>query len=361
MSFIRFPDNLYRNSRYYVPALHANQLSLLSKEKNPAFGHCEARYWLVLSDGEVVGRIAGIINHRYNQERGTRYMRFGWLDFIEDTAVLKNLLDAVESWAAERNMEYLHGPLGFTSFDPSGILVEGFDEWPTSFGRYNFPYYGDMLEKLGYAKDVDWVEYNIRVPAEKPERVLAIAGLVKKRYSLRNAVLKKRGDLRRYSDDIFSLLNNVYNGLYGFATLTDKQVENITSDFISLINPDYVSVVLNDNDQVVAFGIVMPSLTKALKKSGGRLYPMGLLYILHALRKNDIVDMLLIGVKPEYQNKGALSLVFEKIIHTLYKKGIRQVETTRELEDNHKVLQLWSGYEYRLHKRARCYIKPLKH
>ncbi len=358
-SFIRFPDNLYRDCKYYIPALHRSQFRVLSNEYNPAFDHCEARYWLALSNGRVVGRVAGIINNRYNIERAGAYMRFGWLDFAEDPEIPERLLGEVEDWAKKKGMEYIHGPLGFTSFDASGVLVEGFEEWPTSFGRYNFPYYNDMLCACGYSKDIDWIEYNISVPEEKPERVLSVAQIVKKRYSLKNARLDKRNDVRRYSAGIFSLLNTVYNGLYGFSTLTEKQVEDLAQEFISLIHPDYVSVVLNENEEVVAFGVVMPSLTKALKKAGGKLYPFGMIHILKALRSNDTIDMLLIGAKPEYQNKGATSLVFEKIIGTIYDKGIRHVETTRELESNNKVLQLWSGYDYRLHKRARCYIKPV--
>ncbi len=358
-AFIRFPDKLYKGCRYYVPALHRNQFSTLSKERNPAFGHCEARYWLAYSGKEVVGRVAGIINHRYNQERAKKYMRFGWLDFIEDEKVLHTLLQAVEKWAFEKGMQYIHGPLGFTSFDASGVLVEGFDEWPTSFGRYNYPYYDRMLKIAGYVKDVDWVERNIKVPEQKPQRALKIAEFVKKRYSLRNAPLRSRKDVLRYAGKAFELINNVYSDLYGFSTLTPAQIEALTNEYLSMISPDFVAIILNDQDEVVAFGLVMNSLTKALKKAKGQLFPFGLLYIVRALYCNDTIDMLLIGVKPEYQNKGAQALVFEKIINTIYQKGIKHVESTRELESNQKVQQLWSGYNSRQHKRSRCYIKIL--
>ena len=358
-AFIRFPDLLYKGSQYYIPALHANQRSTLSPEKNPAFEHCEARYWLALSGHAVVGRIAGIINHRYNQERGVKYIRMGWLDFVKDDQVLKALLQKVEAWGREKGMEYIHGPLGFNSFDPSGVLIEGYDEWPTSFGHYNFAYYDPMLQKAGYQKEVDWVEYNIKVPPKIPDKMAQLTQLIKKRYGVRNAVLKSRRDLVRHAPAIFGLINEVYQGLYGFSTLTDAEIEAITNDFLSMIHPGYVSVILNEQDQLVAFGIVMPSLSRALKKAGGRLFPFGILRMMWALRFNDTVDMLLIGVRPDYQGKGIHALIFEKIVQTFHQRGIRQVETTRELENNGKVRQIWEGYEPRLHKRARAYIKAL--
>lgn len=357
--FVRFPDTLYKGCRYYVPALHQNQLTTLSDDKNPAFEHCEARYWLVLAEGKVVGRVAGIINHQYNKERGVKYLRFGWLDFIEDKDVFSHLMKAVEDWGREAGMEYLHGPLGFTSFDVSGVLVEGFDEWPTSFGRYNFPYYDTFLSAAGYQKDVDWIEFNIRVPEQMPQKVLVAAELIRRRYAVRNVPLNNKGDLKAYAGEVFSLLNTVYSNLYGFSTLNPKQIENLTGEFLSMIHPDYVSVVLNEQDELVAFALVMPSLTRALKAAGGRLFPFGFLRILWALRFNDAADMLLIGVKPEYQNKGIHALIFEKIGKTFYQKGIKSIETTRELEENNKVKQLWVGYEPRQHKRSRCYIKKL--
>jgi GNAT superfamily N-acetyltransferase len=359
MAFIRFPDRLYRDVTHYVPALHRGQRDTLSKEKNPAFEHCEARYWLALKDGRVAGRIAGIVNHRYNEERGTRLVRFGWLDFEEDPAVLRLLLQAVEDWGREKGMDGVHGPLGFTSFDPSGVLVEGFDEWPTSFGRYNFPYYDALLKEAGYRKDVDWVEYIIRVPSVMPEKVIQAARLIGQRYRVRQADIRSRKDALKYAGQIFELLNQVYAGLYAFSTLTPRQVDGLIREFITMIHHDYVSVVLNERDEVVAFGLVMPSLVRALKRSRGKLFPLGWLRILRALRYNDKVDMLLIGVRPDYQGKGVHSLVFDKIGRTYYKRGIRTIETTRELELNTRVNQLWAGYEPRQHKRARCYVRAL--
>jgi hypothetical protein len=358
-AFVRFPDRLYRNCSYYIPALHNGQLSTLSKEKNPAFAHCEARYWLAFSGGEIVGRVAGIINHLYNQERNARFIRFGWLDFVEDEQVLRILMNAVEDWGKEHQMEHIHGPLGFTSFDASGVLVEGFDEWPTSFGRYNFPYYDKAITGAGYRKDIDWVEFMIKIPDRMPEKLMAAARLIEKRYGVRNVELQGKKDLEAFAGKVFELLNTVYKDLYGFSTLSPAQVDALTREFLSMIHPDFISVVLNEQDELVAFGLVMPSLAKALKKSHGKLFPFGFVRIMRALRHNDTADLLLIGVKPEYQNKGLHALVFDKIGRTFYKRGIKTLETTRELEENNRVKQLWADYDTRQHKRARCYIKTL--
>ncbi len=357
--FIRFPDKLYNGCPYYVPSIHSQQLSVLSDEKNTAFRHCEARYWLAFSGKKIVGRIAAIINHRYNTEKGEKNIRFGWLDFIEDKKVLDLLLSAVENWGRDKGMEQIHGPLGFTSFDPAGILVEGFEELPTSWGSYNFPYYKRMLEESGYKKDVDWIEKRITVPLHAPYREIKLSGKVRKRYSLHNADFKTRRDIKKHTGQIFELINSVYGDLYGFSTLTHSQAENLTKEFLPLVKKDYISIVLNKKNEVAAFGLVMPSLSGALRKAKGRLFPFGLFHIIRALNKNDTADMLLIGVKPEYRRKGVHALIFEKIIGNLQKKGIRYVETTRELENNESIRKLWDGYDFRQHKRARCYAKPL--
>ncbi len=358
--FIRFPDTLYKDCLYYVPALHQNQLSTLSTDKNPAFGHCEAKYWLAYKDGKIAGRVAGIINHRYNQEQGGRYMRFGWMDFIEDQEVVHALFRAVENWARQHNMQFIHGPLGFTSFDASGVLIEGFEEWPTTFGKYNDPYYDPLIRQQGYEKDADWVEYRIRTPEQMPQRIVNLAELVAKRYDLRHAVFNNRRELKKHTEAIFDLVNTVYRGIYGFSTLTPEQIMALSDDFIKLVDPDFVSVILDRDDRVVGFGVAIHSLVKALKKAKGSLLPLGWFHLMSALRSNDTIDLLLIGVREEYQNRGVNAMIFDKITRTIYRKGVRHIETTRELEDNKKVQQLWTGYEARQHKRARCYIKALQ-
>ncbi len=359
MQFIKFPNKLYSGNKYYIPTLHNSEYKTLDKAVNPAFEFCEAKYWLAYINDEIVGRIAGIINNNYNEKHNKKYVRFGWLDFVEVDSVLQELMQAVEDWGKQNNAEFIHGPLGFSSFDASGILIEGFDELPTSFAHYNYPYYPKLIEELGYEKDVDWIEYNVKVPKSIPENFIRIADLLKNKYKFHIAELKNKKDLLKYSDKIFELLNNEYKDLYAFSELSKKQIIELRKQFFSFLSPDYVSIILNNTNEVIAFGITIPSLSKALKKSKGKLFPFGFIRILYALRKNDTADTLLIAVKKEFQNKGVHAIIFNDIFKTFVKKGITNLETTRELEDNNKVTQLWSKFEHRQHKRARCYIKKI--
>ncbi len=356
--FVRFPDGLYKDNPYYVPPLHNGELHTLG-QNNPAFEYCEASYWLARRNGKTVGRIAGIINNRFNEEQGRKIARFGWLDFEEDQEVLQLLFQTFENWASEKGMEASQGPMGFISFDNSGVLVEGFEEIPTSFGHYNFPYYDPMIRKLGYLKDTDWVEFEVIMPDQVPERIVKAAELVEKRYKVRNAPLKSSKDFSKYADDFFRLLNVCYEGLYGFNQLTEKQIQAIKKEFLSVLQPDYVSMVINEAEELVGFGVAMPSLSKALQKAKGKLFPFGYYRVWKALRKNDTIDLLLLGIVPEYRNKGIHALIFKKIGESLAANGFKFLETTRELEDNHNITQLWSKLEHRQHKRARCYTKQL--
>jgi len=357
--FIKFPDRLYSGNKFYIPAIHSKELQTLSFDNNPAFEFCRAKYWLAIKDKTIVGRIAGIINDKYNEKHNIKYARFGWLDFTEDKEVLKLLLETVEKWAINENMEKIHGPLGFSSFDSSGILTEGFDEMPTSFAHYNFPYYPKLIEQLGYKKDVDWVEYNVKVPESVPEKFIKGAELVKKRYKLSSTKLKKKKDILKYSDDLFRLLNDEYKDIYAFSELTKRQIEQLKKQFVSILRPEYVSIILNTTSEVIAFGITIPSLAKAQQKAKGKLCPFGFIHVMRALRKNDTIDSLLIAVQKDYQNKGVNGIIFNDIMRAYIKNGITNLESTRELENNLKVNNLWNKFEYRQHKRTRCYIKEL--
>ncbi|MEA3495214.1 MAG: GNAT family N-acetyltransferase [Bacteroidota bacterium] len=360
LEFIKFPDKLYSQSKFYIPPIHSKELQNFSFKKNPALEFCTAKYWLVLKDKEIVGRVAGIINKKYNKKHNINYARFGWLDFIDDYEVLKLLLQTVEKWAISENMEIIHGPVGFTSFDASGVLIEGFNEIPTSFAHYNFPYYSKLIEKSGYEKDVDWVEFCVKMPKEVPDKIIKGSKIVQKRYNLHQLEIKKSKDYIGYLDEFFSILNESYKDLYAFTELTEKQVDNLKKKFFSLINPDYISIILDNEDKLIAFGVAIPSMSKALKESKGKLFPFGYYRIWRALHKNDIADLLLLAVKPDYQNKGVPAIIFEKIGQTFLNNKIKYLETTRELENNNKIKQLWTNYEFRQHKKARCYIKKLK-
>ncbi len=357
--FIKFPDKLYSGNKFYIPAIHAKELHTLSLDKNPAFEFCRAKYWLAIKDKTIVGRIAGIINYKYNEKHNINYARFGWLDFVDDLAVLMLLLQTVEKWAINEKMGSIHGPLGFSSFDCSGILTEGFDEMPTSFAHYNFPYYPKLIEEFGYKKDIDWVEYNVKVPESVPEKFIKGAELVKKRYKLHSAKLNKKKDILRYSDDLFRLLNEEYKDIYAFSELTKRQIEQLKKQFVSILRPEYVSIILNTTNEVIAFGITIPSLAKAQQKSKGKLFPFGFIHVMRALRKNETIDSLLIAVQKDYQNKGVNGIIFNDIMSAFIKNGITNLESTRELENNLKVNNLWNKFEHRQHKRTRCYIKEL--
>lgn len=358
--FVRFPNELYKGNSYYVPQIESMDMDTLSPEKNRAFEVCEGKYWLAVDeDDKVVGRIAGIINHKYNKKVGKKICRFGWIDFIESQEVATALLSKVEEYAREKGMEMVEGPVGFLEFDVAGVLVEGYDQIPTAYGKYNYPYYEPMILKEGYVKSTDFVEYRILVP-DSIDRYIRLAKVVGERYGLKQGEFSGKKELvRKYVDGIFEVMNKCYAPLHGFSELTPAQCEDLKDQFIGNLNLDYVSVVVNEDDKVVGFGITLPSLSLALQKAKGHLFPFGFIHILRALRKNDTIDALLIAILPEYQDKGVNALIVSKIGQGMQKNGIKYVESTRELEDNHSVQNIWGRFEHHLHKRARVYLKNL--
>ena len=357
--FIRFPLDLYKKNPYYVPQLSGDELNTLRRDKNAAFDHCQARYWMAYKDGRPVGRIAGILNRLHIQTWNQHYLRFGWVDFIDDPEVSSALFNRVENWAAELEMKAVHGPLGFTDMDREAMLVEGFDEPGTLAAIYNYPYYPVHLERMGYIKDVDWIEYQIQVPDQKMEKLDAISELVQKRYGLHLANVKNKKELVPYIPRIFDLLNTAYHPLYGVVALTPRQIEQYVDQYFGFIYPDFVPIVVDEQDQLVAFAITMPSLTRALQKARGDLLPFGFIHLLRALRKNDRGDLYLVAVQPEYQGKGVNSILMSRLLQVFHKYGIRQAESNPELETNVLVQGQWKYFETRQHKRRRVYIKHL--
>ena len=357
--FISFPYKLYSGSKYWVPPLRFDEMNTLRRDKNPAFDFCDVKYWLAYKDGKIAGRIAGIINRRYIEKWKNKYARFGWIDFIDDESVSKLLLDKVENWARENGMEAIQGPLGFTDLDYEGMLVEGFEELGTMVAIYNYPYYPVHLEKFGYEKDVDWIEFEIKAPQEVPEKIDKVANIVIKKQNLRVLKVKKSKELIPYAKDMFHVLDIAYRDLFGFVPLTDKQVDLYIKQYFGFIRPDYISIVLDKNDRVVAFAITMPSLSRALQKSNGRLFPFGFIHLLKAMKKNDLIDLCLIGVLPEYQGKGVNVILFNELTKIFINNNITKTESNPELEENYKVQAQWKLFEKRQHKRRRCYIKHL--
>lgn len=367
-AFIRFPNRLYRDSPYWVPTLFMDDYQTFRRSKNPAFDYCEARYWLAYRGREIVGRVAAIHNRGAIEKWQQSYLRFGWPDFVDDPAVSAALFEKVESWAREKGATAVHGPLGFTDLDREGMLVEGFEELGTMAAFYNYPYYPVHLERLGYVKDVDWMEYEITVPPEPDATIARIADLTKRRYNLRLLQVQNKKELLRprvekgrssYAHELFEVLNDEYEHLYGVVPLNEKQIEYYIKLYFGLISLEFVPLVVDENDRLVAFGITMPSLSRALQKSGGRLFPFGFIHLLRALRAGDRADLYLVAVRSEYQGKGVNAILMDAI-HRLYaRRGIVRAESNPELETNQNVQGQWKYYERRQHKRRRCFVKHL--
>lgn len=357
--FVKYPFKLYKSHKQWIPPLISDDLGTLDPDRNPAFEHCRSRYWLAHKDGEVVGRIAGIINDKYIEKWEKRYARFGWLDFIDDPEVSAALLGAVEEWAKQEGMTGIHGPMGFTDLDHEGLLIEGFDEMGTWTDIYNFPYYPPHLENLGYEKDTDWVEYELETPKEIPEKAIRVGRLVLKRRGLSLAPAKKGKDLLPYAQDVFNLVNEAYTHLYGTVELTQRQIDHYIKQYFGYVDPRFNKVVIDPEGKLVAFGLIFPSLSKALKKSRGRLFPFGFIHLLRALKKPTRVDLALIAVRPEYQGQGIPAIIFAEVTREAIEHGVTRAETGRELEDNVQVRSLWKSFNARQHKRRRAYLKEL--
>jgi ribosomal protein S18 acetylase RimI-like enzyme len=351
-TFIRFPFELYRDNAYWVPTLMFDELNTLRLDKNPAFEHCVAHYWLAWDDDRIVGRVAAILNRRHIQKWDQRYMRFGWIDFIDDPAVSSALLRTVETWAARSGMTAVHGPLGFTDLDREGMLVEGFDELGTLATIYNHPYYPQHMEKLGYARDTDWVEYELSTPPGPNQTIARIADLSLRRNKLKVLHLRNKKELLGYGRELFQLLDDEYEHLYGTVSLTEKQV-------FSFVTPDFVPMVMDENNRMVAFGVVMPSLSRALQKSNGQLFPFGFIHLMRALKKNDRADLYLVAVRSEYKGRGVNAILMDRMNAVFNRLGITKVESNPELETNADVQGQWKYYQKRQHKRRRVFIKHL--
>jgi len=359
-TFIRFPLSLYKGNPYYVPALYMDEMNTLRKDKNPAFEDAKAKYWLAYRNGKVVGRVAGIHVPKHEIKWGEKYVRFGWIDFIDDPEVSAALIGAVEDWAKEMGMEGIHGPLGFTDLDREGMLIDGFDEISCLATIYNYPYYPKHIEALGYGKDVDWVEYEILLKKhENMPRIEETARMVAEKNNVRLFTGTKK-DLMHYAPQIFDVLQEAYRHLYGTIPLSEAQVKGYINSYFGLALADLVPLVLDKNDRVVAFGITFPSFSKALQKSHGDLLPFGFIHLLRAMQKNDTADLYLVGIKDEYRGKGLNSLLMVQIYNAFAKRGIKIVHGMPNLEDNINVQTMWKFFENRIRLRRRCFIKHVK-
>lgn len=360
--FIRFNYELYKNNPYSVPDLYDDMLGTFSPHKNAAFEFCEADYFLAYKDKKLVGRVAAIINRRANETWNKKEVRFGWIDFVDDPEVSEALLDAVAAWGKERGMEAMVGPLGFTDLDAEGMLVEGFDQLSTMSTIYNYSYYPQHMERLGFEKEADWVEYKLTVPDKLPEKFVRISEIILQKYKLKIKKLK-RSEIKEknYGQKIFDLINEAYAPLYGYSKMTQGQINQYIKTYLPLIDLRMVSLVEDEAGELVAVGISMPSLSKALQKAKGKMLPFGWFHLLKALfvKKPDVLDLLLVGVKPEYQSKGVNALLFYDLVPVYQKMGFKYGESNPELELNKKVQAQWSAFESVQHKRRRAFRKRI--
>ena len=362
LKFIHFPiDVLYNHSTCYVPDLVSDMLSTFLQSENPAYEFCESAFFMAYRDGKPVGRIAGIINSLVNQREQKQEGRFGFVDFIDDEEVVDALMRAVEQWAKEKGMTCLTGPLGFTDMDPEGCLIEGFDQLGTQATIYNYPYYPKHFERLGFVKDVDWVEFKVIVPEQIPEKMVKIGNIVQHRFNLHLVKMNSTKELvKKYGNEIFALINESYDSLFGYSPLSEKQVKHYINVYLPFLPLDHISLVADANDKLVGVGISVPSLSRALIKSRGRMLPFGWYHMLKAIKhEGRIVDLLLIAVAPEYQSKGVNSLFFVDLIPAFNKRGYEWAETNIELENNENVQKQWQYFDIKQHKRRRAFTKDI--
>lgn len=360
--FVRFANRLYKGNPYYVPSMPFDDMGTFDPKQNGAFDFSEAELYLARRDGEVVGRVAAIINRKANESWNVDQVRFGWFDFIDDIEVSSALLDAVIAFGRSRAMKQIVGPLGFTDFDPEGMLVEGFDRLSTMALIYNHPYYPEHMKKLGYVKETGWIENLITIPDSLPEKYIRVAEIVKERYDLKVRKFTRR-QIRKedYGRKFFKLINETYCVLYGFSLLSDKQIDKYVDLYLSLIDARMLTFIEDKDGNLIAAGVSIPSLARALQKCNGEIFPFGWWHLLKAmfLKKPETLDLLLIGVEPEWQSKGVVALLFMDLFQTYRKMGFKYAETNAMLEDNVKIQSMFGPFEKELHKRRWIFGKEI--
>jgi len=355
--FVSFPNILYQGDPHYVPVIVEDELITLSARHNPVIKDCKTAYWLAFRDGKVVGRIAGIINNEFIYKWGKRYARFGWIDFIDDPEVVAKLLETVENWAIQNGMEAINGPLGFTDLDVPGLLIKGFEYKATVLGRYNYPYYQKYIEDLGYRKDADWIEYQIDIPQSIPPKLEQTAQYVTQRYKLKALSFNNINQAFSYLNQIFEIVNQIYGLVYGFVPITKEIGDFYISRYKYLIDPELISIITDESNKVIAFGLTMPSYSDVFIKSKGNSLRLKWLIFKGEHKKTDVVDMYYIGVRPGYIRKGISSVLMYEIGKKIIERGFRYAESNVEYESNFSVQSLWSHFSHRQHKSRRCYQK----
>ena len=354
--FAQFPFDLYKHTRYWVPPVRKDELQALLPESNPAFRFCECKWWLAKKHGRIVGRIGAIINHRYNEKTGEKMARFTRLEFIDDEEVSGKLLDAAEKWARQRGMNGIHGPLGFSNLDHQGLLIEGFDQLPSIASEYHMPYYRNHIEKKNYCKEIDWLEFRLTIE-NIPEKAKRLAEAIKSRYGLHIIRFSKREAIRPYADKIFKLLNEAFSDLFSVASLDSAMRKYYVERYLNFLNPRFVILVADKQNELAGFIIGMPSLSEAMQKAKGRIFPFGWIHLRKALNTPSVVDLMLTAVRPDLQAQGIPAILITELQQTMIDYGVQYAETTGILETNEKAIQVWKNYKHIQHKRKRCYKK----
>lgn len=359
--YVQFGIDLYKGNDCFVPPLIMDDINVLSPDRNPAFEHCEAQCFLAYRHGQIVGRITAIINDLVNKKDGIKAMRFGWVDFIDDDEVVDALFEAAAAWGRERGCVDIIGPMGFSDMDHEGMLIEGFNEMGTMATIYNYPYYPRHMDRMGFKKDVDWIEFRMKVPDAVPDKYLRVADIVRRKYELRTIRYTSRKKIKEeYGHALFELINEAYADLYGYSPLSSRQIDYYIDEYLGILRLEDVSVVVDKNDKLVAVGISMPSLSKALRRCGGKMLPFGWYHLWQAIRgKTDVVDLLLVAVHPDFQNRGVNALIFCDLLPAYIANGYKYAESNLELEGNESVQRQWEYFERRQHRRRRAYRKSL--
>lgn len=360
--FVQFGIDHYKGNKYFVPPLIMDDINTLLPDKNPAFDFCEAQSFMAYRDDKPVGRITGIINKTVNERTGDPAVRFGFIEFIDDDEVVDALMDAVENWGRERGMKTIVGPLGFTDLDHEGMLTYGYEEIGTMATIYNYDYYPRQMERRGMEKEAEWVEFRIAVPDKVPEKIARVGDIVKRRFGLSVPKLTSKKLLKEeYGHALFQLINEAYDELYGFSPLTDRQIDHYIEQYLGILDLRDVCVIVDKEEKLVGVGISIPSFSKALQKSGGKLFPFGWWHLLKAMKgKNEVVDLLLVAIKKEYQSKGVNALLFTELIPAYVRRGYKYAESNPELADNSSVQSQWDYFDKRQHRRRVAYKKSIK-
>lgn len=362
--FVKFNYKLYKNSPYAVPQLVIDEINTLTPGINPAFDFCEAQCFLCYRDGKIVGRIAAIINHKANERWKNRHGRFGFIDFIEDFEVAKLLIDTAEKWVRDRGMDCIEGPLGFTDLDQEGMLIEGFDQMGTMATIYNYPYYPQFMERMGFTKAADWVECKVFTPERAIERIERVAQIVLERTGTRILTIKNNKEIvsQGWGDQIFELTNTAFANLYGYSELTKRQIDYYVKQYLPMVRMEFLTIVVDKDNKLIAYGLGLPSLSKALQKARGKMLPFGFIHLLRALKtkKVEVVDFLLIAVHPQWQGRGINALIMKEFIHSMQVLGTIYAESNPELEINTEIGDQWSNFNIEYHKRRRAFIRQIK-